>query len=142
MADFIYLIDYYMEIWQEEIHNNHDLVATFRHHILNNINQRNLELFVKSYNRYHWGLVHICHLLACPVQSKIRILYEKIFLGRLSLHFILIYSLVEGIWMSRDLLQVETSMWGPWSKSNHFSVSVLALMHISPSSLLKTSLFV
>ncbi|XP_053484841.1 protein NDRG1b [Ictalurus furcatus] len=34
----------------EEIHNNHDLVATFRHHILNNINQRNLELFVKSYN--------------------------------------------------------------------------------------------
>ncbi|GAA6103650.1 protein NDRG1b [Tachysurus ichikawai] len=34
----------------EEIHNNHDLIATFRHHILNNINQRNLELFVKSYN--------------------------------------------------------------------------------------------
>ncbi|KAB5586899.1 hypothetical protein PHYPO_G00006720 [Pangasianodon hypophthalmus] len=34
----------------EEIHNNHDLIANFRHHILNNINRRNLELFVKSYN--------------------------------------------------------------------------------------------
>ncbi|KAF5907754.1 protein NDRG1-like, partial [Clarias magur] len=33
----------------EQIHNNHDLMTTFRHHI-NDINQRNLELFVKSYH--------------------------------------------------------------------------------------------
>ncbi|MFT7811597.1 protein NDRG1-like, partial [Arapaima gigas] len=35
---------------KEEIHNNHDLIATYRHHILNEVNQANLHLFVKSYN--------------------------------------------------------------------------------------------
>uniref|UniRef100_A0A3B3WE93 Protein NDRG2 n=1 Tax=Poecilia mexicana TaxID=48701 RepID=A0A3B3WE93_9TELE len=34
---------------KEEIHHNHDLIATFRHHILNNMNQFNLHLFVKAY---------------------------------------------------------------------------------------------
>ncbi|XP_046702442.1 protein NDRG1b isoform X1 [Silurus meridionalis] len=34
----------------EEIHKNHDRIAAFRHHVLKRINQRNLELFVKSYN--------------------------------------------------------------------------------------------
>uniref|UniRef100_M3ZKF0 N-myc downstream regulated 1a n=1 Tax=Xiphophorus maculatus TaxID=8083 RepID=M3ZKF0_XIPMA len=32
---------------KEEV--NHDLIATFRHHILNNMNQFNLHLFVKAY---------------------------------------------------------------------------------------------
>ncbi|KAL7874234.1 hypothetical protein SRHO_G00052040 [Serrasalmus rhombeus] len=35
---------------KEEIHNNHDLIATFRHHITTRINQTNLQQFVKSYN--------------------------------------------------------------------------------------------
>lgn len=35
---------------KEEIHHNHDLIATYRHHILNDMNQFNLHLFVKSYN--------------------------------------------------------------------------------------------
>ncbi|XP_036439593.1 protein NDRG1b [Colossoma macropomum] len=35
---------------KEEIHNNHDLIATFRHHITTSINQTNLQQFVKSYN--------------------------------------------------------------------------------------------
>uniref|UniRef100_A0A3B4DEH3 Src like adaptor n=1 Tax=Pygocentrus nattereri TaxID=42514 RepID=A0A3B4DEH3_PYGNA len=35
---------------KEEIHNNHDLIATFRHHITTRINQTNLQHFVKSYN--------------------------------------------------------------------------------------------
>ncbi|XP_028819225.1 protein NDRG1-like isoform X2 [Denticeps clupeoides] len=35
---------------KEEIHHNHDLIATYRHHILNDMNQFNLQLFVKSYN--------------------------------------------------------------------------------------------
>ncbi|XP_018587446.1 protein NDRG1a [Scleropages formosus] len=35
---------------KEEIHNNHDLIATYRHHILNEVNQANLHLFVKSYD--------------------------------------------------------------------------------------------
>ncbi|XP_076157893.1 protein NDRG1a [Alosa pseudoharengus] len=35
---------------KEEIHQNHDLIATYRHHILNDMNQFNLHLFVKSYN--------------------------------------------------------------------------------------------
>ncbi|XP_060915986.1 protein NDRG1a isoform X1 [Labrus mixtus] len=34
---------------KEEIHNNPDLIGTFRHHILNDMNQFNLHLFVKSY---------------------------------------------------------------------------------------------
>uniref|UniRef100_A0A8C6STA2 N-myc downstream regulated 1a n=1 Tax=Neogobius melanostomus TaxID=47308 RepID=A0A8C6STA2_9GOBI len=33
----------------EEIHHNQDLIATYRHHILNDMNQFNLHLFVKSY---------------------------------------------------------------------------------------------
>uniref|UniRef100_A0A667X8Q6 Protein NDRG2 n=1 Tax=Myripristis murdjan TaxID=586833 RepID=A0A667X8Q6_9TELE len=35
---------------KEEIHHNHDLIATYRHHIMNDMNQFNLHLFVKSYN--------------------------------------------------------------------------------------------
>ncbi|XP_047461722.1 protein NDRG1a isoform X2 [Mugil cephalus] len=34
---------------KEEIHHNHDLIGTYRHHIINNMNQFNLHLFVKSY---------------------------------------------------------------------------------------------
>ncbi|XP_038580096.1 protein NDRG1a [Micropterus salmoides] len=34
---------------KEEIHNNHDLIGTYRHHVLNDMNQFNLHLFVKSY---------------------------------------------------------------------------------------------
>nr|XP_020462503.1 protein NDRG1-like [Monopterus albus] len=34
---------------KEEIHNNHDLITTYRRHILNDMNQFNLHLFVKSY---------------------------------------------------------------------------------------------
>ncbi|KAL2102015.1 hypothetical protein ACEWY4_003776 [Coilia grayii] len=35
---------------QEEIQTNHDLIATYRHHIQNGVNQSNLQQFVKSYN--------------------------------------------------------------------------------------------
>ncbi|KAM3858246.1 protein NDRG1a [Diretmus argenteus] len=35
---------------KEEIQNNHDLIATYRHHITNDMNQFNLHHFVKSYN--------------------------------------------------------------------------------------------
>uniref|UniRef100_A0AAY5EN14 N-myc downstream regulated 1a n=1 Tax=Electrophorus electricus TaxID=8005 RepID=A0AAY5EN14_ELEEL len=35
---------------KEEIQQNHDLIATYRHHILNDMNQYNLHLFVKAYN--------------------------------------------------------------------------------------------
>ncbi|KAG9345006.1 hypothetical protein JZ751_009546 [Albula glossodonta] len=35
---------------KEEIHNNHDLIQTFRHHITNEMNQTNLQHFVRSYN--------------------------------------------------------------------------------------------
>ncbi|KAG8549905.1 hypothetical protein GDO81_019138 [Engystomops pustulosus] len=35
---------------KDEIHSNHDLVYTYRQHIINDINQNNLALFVKSYN--------------------------------------------------------------------------------------------
>ncbi|KAJ8415762.1 hypothetical protein AAFF_G00403190 [Aldrovandia affinis] len=35
---------------KEEIQNNHDLIQTFRHHITNDINQTNLQHFVRSYN--------------------------------------------------------------------------------------------
>uniref|UniRef100_A0A4W5N239 N-myc downstream regulated 1a n=2 Tax=Hucho hucho TaxID=62062 RepID=A0A4W5N239_9TELE len=35
---------------KEEISNNHDLIATYRHHIMNDMNQYNLHHFVKSYN--------------------------------------------------------------------------------------------
>ncbi|GAA6101097.1 protein NDRG1a isoform X1 [Tachysurus ichikawai] len=35
---------------KEEIQNNHDLIGTYRHHILNDMNQYNLHLFVKAYN--------------------------------------------------------------------------------------------
>ncbi|XP_063042043.1 protein NDRG1a isoform X1 [Engraulis encrasicolus] len=35
---------------KEEINTNHDLIATYRHHILNDMNQFNLHLFVKAYN--------------------------------------------------------------------------------------------
>ncbi|XP_046891886.1 protein NDRG1-like isoform X1 [Hypomesus transpacificus] len=33
----------------EEIQNNHDLIATYRHHIQNQVNQANLQPFVRSY---------------------------------------------------------------------------------------------
>ncbi len=36
---------------QEEIQQNHDLIGRYRHHIVNDMNQFNLQLFVKSYNR-------------------------------------------------------------------------------------------
>lgn len=36
---------------QEEIHHNQDLVGTYRHHILNNMNPFNLQLFVKAYEQ-------------------------------------------------------------------------------------------
>ncbi|XP_058233631.1 protein NDRG1a isoform X1 [Hemibagrus wyckioides] len=35
---------------KEEIQHNHDLIGTYRHHILNDMNQYNLHLFVKAYN--------------------------------------------------------------------------------------------
>lgn len=35
---------------KEEIQINHDLIATYRHHIINDMNQFNLHHFVKSYN--------------------------------------------------------------------------------------------
>ncbi|XP_061097649.1 protein NDRG1b isoform X2 [Conger conger] len=35
---------------KEEIHNNHEVIQTFRHHITNNMNQTNLQHFVRSYN--------------------------------------------------------------------------------------------
>lgn len=35
---------------KEEIQQNHDLIGRYRHHIVNDMNQFNLELFVKSYN--------------------------------------------------------------------------------------------
>ncbi|XP_065442290.1 protein NDRG1 isoform X2 [Chrysemys picta bellii] len=35
---------------KEEIHNNHDLIHTYRQHIINDMNQINLHLFVNSYN--------------------------------------------------------------------------------------------
>ncbi|XP_041739446.2 protein NDRG1 isoform X3 [Coregonus clupeaformis] len=35
---------------KEEISNNHDLIATYRHHIMNDMNQYNLHHFVKAYN--------------------------------------------------------------------------------------------
>uniref|UniRef100_A0A7N6BCN1 N-myc downstream regulated 1a n=1 Tax=Anabas testudineus TaxID=64144 RepID=A0A7N6BCN1_ANATE len=34
---------------KEEIHHNQDLIATYRHHIINDMNQYNLHHFVKSY---------------------------------------------------------------------------------------------
>ncbi|XP_030596910.1 protein NDRG1a isoform X2 [Archocentrus centrarchus] len=34
---------------KEEIHHNHHLIATYRHHVINDMNQFNLHLFVKSY---------------------------------------------------------------------------------------------
>ncbi|XP_034016083.1 protein NDRG1a [Thalassophryne amazonica] len=34
---------------KEEIHHNQELVGTYRHHIINDMNQFNLHLFVKSY---------------------------------------------------------------------------------------------
>ncbi|KAK4828583.1 hypothetical protein QYF61_027673 [Mycteria americana] len=35
---------------KEEIHSNHDLIYTYRQHIINDMNQTNLHLFVNSYN--------------------------------------------------------------------------------------------
>ncbi|XP_007435280.1 protein NDRG1 [Python bivittatus] len=35
---------------KEEIHSNHDLIHTYRQHILSDMNQNNLHLFVNSYN--------------------------------------------------------------------------------------------
>uniref|UniRef100_A0A8C3SE09 N-myc downstream regulated 1 n=1 Tax=Chelydra serpentina TaxID=8475 RepID=A0A8C3SE09_CHESE len=35
---------------KEEIHNSHDLIHTYRQHIVNDMNQTNLHLFVNSYN--------------------------------------------------------------------------------------------
>ncbi|KAM9775929.1 protein NDRG1a isoform 2-T2 [Syngnathus typhle] len=34
---------------KEEIHHNQDLVATYRHHVMRDMNQFNLQLFVKAY---------------------------------------------------------------------------------------------
>ncbi|XP_030644567.1 protein NDRG1a isoform X3 [Chanos chanos] len=34
---------------KEEIHHNHEMIATYRHHIMNDMNQYNLHLFVKAY---------------------------------------------------------------------------------------------
>lgn len=34
---------------KEEIHHNQDMIATYRHHIINDMNQFNLHLFVKAY---------------------------------------------------------------------------------------------
>uniref|UniRef100_A0A8C0USE2 N-myc downstream regulated 1 n=1 Tax=Cyanistes caeruleus TaxID=156563 RepID=A0A8C0USE2_CYACU len=38
---------------KEEIHSNHDLIHTYRQHIINDMNQTNLHLFVNSYNSLH-----------------------------------------------------------------------------------------
>ncbi|XP_029447919.1 protein NDRG1 [Rhinatrema bivittatum] len=35
---------------KEEIHSNHKLIQTYRHHVTHDINQANLHLFVNSYN--------------------------------------------------------------------------------------------
>uniref|UniRef100_A0A8C8RB06 N-myc downstream regulated 1 n=1 Tax=Pelusios castaneus TaxID=367368 RepID=A0A8C8RB06_9SAUR len=35
---------------KEEIHHNHDLIYAYRQHIINDMNQNNLHLFVNSYN--------------------------------------------------------------------------------------------
>ncbi|XP_057210041.1 protein NDRG1a isoform X2 [Triplophysa rosa] len=35
---------------KEEIQQNHDLIGKYRHHIVNDMNQFNLQLFVKAYN--------------------------------------------------------------------------------------------
>ncbi|XP_072532167.1 protein NDRG1a isoform X1 [Salminus brasiliensis] len=35
---------------KEEIQLNHDLIGTYRHHIINDMNQFNLQLFIKAYN--------------------------------------------------------------------------------------------
>ncbi|KAG8133961.1 putative Protein NDRG1-like protein [Naja naja] len=35
---------------KEEIHSSHDLIHTYRQHIINDMNQNNLHLFVNSYN--------------------------------------------------------------------------------------------
>ncbi|XP_077207570.1 protein NDRG1 isoform X2 [Paroedura picta] len=35
---------------KEEIHNNHDLISSYRQHIINDMNQGNLHLFVNSYS--------------------------------------------------------------------------------------------
>lgn len=36
---------------QEEIHNNVEVVHTYRQHILNDMNPSNLHLFISAYNR-------------------------------------------------------------------------------------------
>ncbi|XP_072303673.1 protein NDRG1a isoform X2 [Eucyclogobius newberryi] len=57
---------------KEEIHHNHDLIATYRHHILNDMNQFNLHLFVKSYESRRDLEIErpvpgtIVHTLKCP----------------------------------------------------------------------------
>lgn len=35
---------------QEEIENNHDLIATYRHHITTTMNQANVSQFLRSFN--------------------------------------------------------------------------------------------
>ncbi|ROJ29249.1 Protein NDRG1 [Anabarilius grahami] len=60
---------------KEEIHNNHELIATFRHLITNNVNQSNLQQFVKSFKsrrdleieRPVQGGNVITRTLQCPV---------------------------------------------------------------------------
>lgn len=37
-------------IFQDEIENNHDLIATYRHHITTTMNQENVTQFFRSYN--------------------------------------------------------------------------------------------
>lgn len=37
-------------LFQEEIQTNHDLIATFRHHITTTMNQSNVSQFFHSYN--------------------------------------------------------------------------------------------
>uniref|UniRef100_A0A667X5E4 N-myc downstream regulated 1a n=1 Tax=Myripristis murdjan TaxID=586833 RepID=A0A667X5E4_9TELE len=60
---------------KEEIHHNHDLIATYRHHIMNDMNQFNLHLFVKSYNRYNTPtpvIVHIAFIFPVVIISDSR----------------------------------------------------------------------
>ncbi|ETE59182.1 Protein NDRG1, partial [Ophiophagus hannah] len=41
---------YILTRFAEEIHSSHDLIHTYRQHIINDMNQNNLHLFVNSYN--------------------------------------------------------------------------------------------
>ena len=43
---------------QEEMQNNVEVVHTYRHHIVNDMNPGNLHLFINAYNRYPALLGH------------------------------------------------------------------------------------